>query len=1045
MATESPIRMLETSGKWPSHNRAAKFAPSSVNMATEELGLLLKGHRLPKGRDTIPNRSGSAPPSMGGSVAAIENLISQQHTGLNASLGGLDYTGQYASEEQMRADPAYLAYYCSNVNLNPRLPPPLLSSENRRLVRHIDSFGNNMRLTSFDDNSNRTLRLSRETLPTHKEEPEEDRSPQRPTDDWLERSNIFWSKEEAHSLSGPRKSLVELIQEDFPRTPSPVYNNPRATSHGSTEEAVDNDANSNSLHEPSISMKETLEMNASCTSLSTVTSSMVADDMGHSSNIDLSTTQVSNSYSPNPEGSIPTPYRGDVNSTETQFADETLVRGVSESDLTSLKSEMRALKLSSSPTSGNYKSQEQWQHMHHSNLLPQQVRQQQTNNFQVQAAQSHMTSQGVNNVYGVGEHFPQGPFKFSTAEMPPVLQTSGFTPPLYATAAYMSSTNPYYPNLQAPGLFSPQYGVSGYTLNSTVLTPLVAGYPHHGAIPFAFDGTAGPSFDARSPGVSAGGSITQGVEMQHLNKFYGQLGFAMQPSYPDPLYMQYLQQPYGDTYNASGPFDPPLPSRTGVIGSQGCAFEQKGSSFATNSADQKPQHSRSGGISNLNPRRGGIGGPGYVGSPANMGILMQFPTSPLASPVLPGSPVGGVSLPAGRSDMRFSPGFGRHTGAYSGWQGQRGFERFDDSKTYSFLEELKSGKGRRFELSDISGHIVEFSADQHGSRFIQQKLESCSVEEKASVFKEVLPHASKLMTDVFGNYVIQKFFEYGTREQRKELANQLTGQILPLSLQMYGCRVIQKALDVIELDQKTQLVRELDGHVMRCVRDQNGNHVIQKCIESIPSENIGFIISAFRGQVATLSTHPYGCRVIQRVLEHCTDELQSQFIVDEILESVCALAQDQYGNYVTQHVLERGKPQERSQIINRLSGHIVQMSQHKFASNVVEKCLQHGDAAERELLIEEVVGQNEGNDNLLIMMKDQFANYVVQKILETCTESQREKLLSRIRGHLHALKKYTYGKHIVARFEQLFGEAIAPEVRDESPGVKAEVLNLVIA
>lgn len=52
--------------------------------------------------------------------------------------------------------------------------------------------------------------------------------------------------------------------------------------------------------------------------------------------------------------------------------------------------------------------------------------------------------------------------------------------------------------------------------------------------------------------------------------------------------------------------------------------------------------------------------------------------------------------------------------------------------------------------------IFYFSVDQHGSRFIQQKLEYCSVEDKASVFKEVLPHASKLMTDVFGNYVIQK-------------------------------------------------------------------------------------------------------------------------------------------------------------------------------------------------------------------------------------------------------------------------------------------------
>lgn len=52
--------------------------------------------------------------------------------------------------------------------------------------------------------------------------------------------------------------------------------------------------------------------------------------------------------------------------------------------------------------------------------------------------------------------------------------------------------------------------------------------------------------------------------------------------------------------------------------------------------------------------------------------------------------------------------------------------------------------------------VFNSSADQHGSRFIQQKLESCSVEEKALVFREVLPHASKLMTDVFGNYVIQK-------------------------------------------------------------------------------------------------------------------------------------------------------------------------------------------------------------------------------------------------------------------------------------------------
>lgn len=64
--------------------------------------------------------------------------------------------------------------------------------------------------------------------------------------------------------------------------------------------------------------------------------------------------------------------------------------------------------------------------------------------------------------------------------------------------------------------------------------------------------------------------------------------------------------------------------------------------------------------------------------------------------------------------------------------------------------------------------------------------------------------------------------------------------------------------------------------------------------------------------------------------------------------------------------MERGKPFERSQIIRKLSGKVVQMSQHKYASNVVEKCLEFGDASERDFLIEEILVQSEDNDNLLV-------------------------------------------------------------------------------
>ena len=87
------------------------------------------------------------------------------------------------------------------------------------------------------------------------------------------------------------------------------------------------------------------------------------------------------------------------------------------------------------------------------------------------------------------------------------------------------------------------------------------------------------------------------------------------------------------------------------------------------------------------------------------------------------------------------------------------------------LEEFRANKNRKWELKvpsvdliyikstnddmqDIFGHVVEFSGDQHGSRFIQQRLETATSEEKQIVFDEIVPDAAlQLMQDVFGNYV----------------------------------------------------------------------------------------------------------------------------------------------------------------------------------------------------------------------------------------------------------------------------------------------------
>jgi hypothetical protein len=359
----------------------------------------------------------------------------------------------------------------------------------------------------------------------------------------------------------------------------------------------------------------------------------------------------------------------------------------------------------------------------------------------------------------------------------------------------------------------------------------------------------------------------------------------------------------------------------------------------------------------------------------------------------------------------------------------------------TLLEEFRNSKSnRKFELKDIVGHFVEFSGDQHGSRFIQQKLESASNQDKRMVFEEILPSALQLMTDVFGNYVIQKFFEHGTPDQKRVLGDALQGHVLSLSLQMYGCRVVQKALEVIGTEQQAKLVSELDSHVLKCIKDQNGNHVIQKVIEQVPPQLVMFVVDTFHGKVCSLAMHPYGCRVIQRILEHCSQwtnrpnaaedpGVAAQLsVLDELLSETPKLVQDQYGNYVVQHVLEHGRPEDKGEIIRHLRGRIVVLSQHKFASNVIEKCVQHGGYDDRQMILEEIVSDRPPQGTRLmpleIMMKDPYANYVVQKILDVCDSAQRELLISKIKPHVASLKKYTYGKHIIARLEKIAGKAI---------------------
>jgi pumilio RNA-binding family len=261
---------------------------------------------------------------------------------------------------------------------------------------------------------------------------------------------------------------------------------------------------------------------------------------------------------------------------------------------------------------------------------------------------------------------------------------------------------------------------------------------------------------------------------------------------------------------------------------------------------------------------------------------------------------------------------------------------------------------------------------------------------------------------------------------------------------MVSCRVTQKALESLAYEDICSLLHEFDQNVLTCIQDQNGNHVMQKIVEVMSiaakeaesktredgladamAEKIQFVVDDVLANVETLCCHPYGCRVLQRILEHGVD-FQKTATLDQIQLCHKALLDDQYGNYVIQHVLQYGRESDRDSLLKIIvENDLLKLSRQKFASNVVEKLLKYGNSSQRNTIVREMLkasregsGSQEGvgSSVLLLMVRDAYANYVVQTAIDVVPEgNEKRMLLEELKANEAQLRNYTFAKHIVSK------------------------------
>ncbi|XP_010269244.1 PREDICTED: uncharacterized protein LOC104605971 [Nelumbo nucifera] len=317
-------------------------------------------------------------------------------------------------------------------------------------------------------------------------------------------------------------------------------------------------------------------------------------------------------------------------------------------------------------------------------------------------------------------------------------------------------------------------------------------------------------------------------------------------------------------------------------------------------------------------------------------------------------------------------------------------------------------------LLEVQGYIYFIAKDQHGCRFLQRIFDEGTPRDVQIIFNEIINHVVELMMNPFGNYLMQKLLDVCNEEQRMEILLMVTeepGELVKISLNTHGTRAVQKLIETLRTRKEISMViSALEPGFLHLIKDLNGNHVVSRCLQCLSTEDNKFIFDAAANFCVDIATHRHGCCVLQRCIAHSTGEHREKLVAG-ISANGLLLAQDAFGNYVVQYVLELKIPSATTNLISQFEGNYVHLSTQKFSSNVVEKCLKVFGEENRSRIIHELLSSPQFEH----LLQDPFANYVIQSALLVSKGPLHASLVDAIRPHASILRTSPYCKRIFSR------------------------------
>jgi hypothetical protein len=257
------------------------------------------------------------------------------------------------------------------------------------------------------------------------------------------------------------------------------------------------------------------------------------------------------------------------------------------------------------------------------------------------------------------------------------------------------------------------------------------------------------------------------------------------------------------------------------------------------------------------------------------------------------------------------------------------------------------------------------------------------------------------MTNLYGNYFIQNLIKNSNFKQINLIYTYIQKDYVLIAKDYSGTHVLQKLLDYNNIlfnnnciSNNINNIKILEKIILSSIIDKeiemafntNATHVLQKIILTIPEQNRQFLNEKIYLNLIDLCLDSNGICVVKKLIGNTFLCENKEKIIKLISENCIEIAQNPYGNYGIQYILEEWGINICESIVKIIINNICSLSTQKYSSNVSEKIIGLLDEDKQNLIIQELFLSNK----FIFVLRSKYGRYVIQKAITILNKKQKD-------------------------------------------------------